>query len=267
MTVRNPWLALLFAVPLVGCPSADPDGDGLTNEEEEALGTDPQLEDTDGDGLSDRSETIVGTDALDPDTDGDGVDDGQEIDDETNPLNEYSHLYEGGYNVGTRSGTPDATGPTGQGSYNGNVWTAYRDGDIPENFSFTDQYGETVDLYSFYGNHIMLAIGAEWCPPCRDAAARAQAEQDEFGPHGFQLIEVVTQDSAGNPADDATAERWADDFGLETVPSLNAGAWSGNVEGQYWDANASIPTFVQINSDMEIVSFDQFVDSPAAWLD
>jgi thiol-disulfide isomerase/thioredoxin len=267
MTARNPWLALLFAVPLVGCPSADNDGDGLTNEEEAELGTDPDEADTDGDGLSDREETIVTTDPLVADTDGDGYSDGDEIADGSNPLNEWSHTYEGGYNFGTRTGTPDATGPTGQGSHNGNVWTAYQNGDIPENFVFTDQYGEEVALYSFYGQHIMLAIGAEWCPPCRDAAARAQEEQDHWGDYGFQLLEVVTQDSNGDPADDATAERWADDFGLETVPSLNAGAWSGAIDGQYWNANAWIPTFVQINEDMEIVSFDQSVDSPAAWLE
>ncbi|MCA9564600.1 MAG: DUF11 domain-containing protein, partial [Myxococcales bacterium] len=54
------------------------DDDGLSNEEEEALGTDPCRSDTDGDGIPDNVE--VGSDlALDPtnpDTDGDGACDG-----------------------------------------------------------------------------------------------------------------------------------------------------------------------------------------------
>ena len=43
-------------------PTADDDGDGLTNEEEEALGTDPTEEDSDGDGMSDTDEFDHGTD-------------------------------------------------------------------------------------------------------------------------------------------------------------------------------------------------------------
>ena len=45
---------------------ADDDNDGLSDEEEEALGTDPKLADSDGDGYSDRDEIDAGTDPLDP---------------------------------------------------------------------------------------------------------------------------------------------------------------------------------------------------------
>lgn len=59
---------------------ADPDGDGLTNDREAALGTDPLQPDTDGDRLLDREEVETHlTDPLDPDTDGDGLQDGDEI--------------------------------------------------------------------------------------------------------------------------------------------------------------------------------------------
>ena len=43
-------------------PNADDDGDGLTNEEEAALGTDPTKADSDGDGMSDTDEFDHGTD-------------------------------------------------------------------------------------------------------------------------------------------------------------------------------------------------------------
>jgi hypothetical protein len=45
-------------------PTADDDGDGLTNEEEAALGTDPGEADSDGDGVSDNDEFAHGTDPL-----------------------------------------------------------------------------------------------------------------------------------------------------------------------------------------------------------
>ncbi len=58
----------------------DIDGDGLSNEEEEALGTNPKDADTDGDGLSDREEVkIYHTEALEWDTDGDSYSDGEEV--------------------------------------------------------------------------------------------------------------------------------------------------------------------------------------------
>ncbi len=56
----------------------DLDGDGLGDERELELGTDPRSADTDGDGLNDRLESESDTDPLDRDTDGDGLLDGAE---------------------------------------------------------------------------------------------------------------------------------------------------------------------------------------------
>ena len=94
-------------------PGIDSDGDGLTDEEEAVLGTDPTNPDTDGDGLEDGQEVAngldpldatdagadsdedgltnaeelaLGTDRLNPDTDGDGFIDGLEVFFESDPL-------------------------------------------------------------------------------------------------------------------------------------------------------------------------------------
>jgi Tol biopolymer transport system component len=66
----------------------DTDGDGLTNQNEQGIGTDPNNADTDRDGLLDGQEVLtVGTNPLLPDSDGDGLTDGDEIKRGTNPLN------------------------------------------------------------------------------------------------------------------------------------------------------------------------------------
>ena len=92
--------------------TTDADGDGLTDAEEAALGTDPSNPDSDDDGISDGDEInvwgsdplnvdtdgdvlydggelIYGTSILNPDTDGDGISDGDEVyfveTDPTNP--------------------------------------------------------------------------------------------------------------------------------------------------------------------------------------
>jgi hypothetical protein len=56
--------------------AADRDGDGLSNEREVALGTNPDLADTDGDGISDGAEIAAGTNPLSRDSDGDSLLDG-----------------------------------------------------------------------------------------------------------------------------------------------------------------------------------------------
>ena len=61
-------------------PIKDNDNDGLSDEEEAQLGTDPMNFDTDSDGLMDRVEVrIYKSDPLNKDTDGDGYDDGVEV--------------------------------------------------------------------------------------------------------------------------------------------------------------------------------------------
>ncbi|MBU1721894.1 hypothetical protein KKG38_03865 [Patescibacteria group bacterium] len=58
----------------------DTDRDGISNSEEERLGTSSDDFDTDGDGISDQVEiTVWNTDPLNRDTDGDGFADGFEI--------------------------------------------------------------------------------------------------------------------------------------------------------------------------------------------
>lgn len=68
-------------------PDDDIDGDGLTNADEVARGTNPRDPDTDHDDLRDDIEVnVYGTDPLSPDTDGGGVNDGNEVYQGTNPL-------------------------------------------------------------------------------------------------------------------------------------------------------------------------------------
>ena len=70
--------------------NADTDGDGLSDGEEAGGASDPLQADTDGDGLSDGEEAAANTDPNSADTDGDGADDGLEIDLETDPTDASS---------------------------------------------------------------------------------------------------------------------------------------------------------------------------------
>ena len=77
-------------VPEVVAPEVntniDSDGDGITDTDETALGTNPNSLDTDSDGLFDNEEVnIYKTNPTNPDTDGDTFVDGQEISNGYNP--------------------------------------------------------------------------------------------------------------------------------------------------------------------------------------
>ncbi|MDP2991672.1 MAG: OmpA family protein [Kiritimatiellota bacterium] len=82
------WGAHIPAKYIVSGGPIDSDGDGLTDQEELKLGTDPHNPDTDGDGLTDGEEVkVYKTDPLNPDTDYDALTDGNEVYKyKTNPL-------------------------------------------------------------------------------------------------------------------------------------------------------------------------------------
>lgn len=69
----------------------DTDGDGLDNDQEAEIGSDPNDPDTDDDGLIDGEEVFLGTDPTNPDTDGDGTTDLEEEQAGTSPLDPNDH--------------------------------------------------------------------------------------------------------------------------------------------------------------------------------
>jgi outer membrane protein OmpA-like peptidoglycan-associated protein len=87
------------AYALVG-GELDSDGDGLTDDHERRIGTDPFNPDTDGDGLTDGEEVLTyNTDPLNPDSDFDGLTDGAEVKvygtDPLNPDTDGGGVYDG----------------------------------------------------------------------------------------------------------------------------------------------------------------------------
>jgi len=244
-----PLLALLpFA--LGGCFLTDmfsKDGGG---------GKDDAIVDTDGDGLTDTEEATLGTDPNDADSDGDSYTDGEEVDGGTSPLNPYSLPLEGGYHIGDCPAIPSATDMTGGSNGYYDTWGV---GDTVSDFMLTDQYGQNVHLYSFCGEHIMIAFGAMWCGPCNDLADEAQATEDTYAPQGFQAIEILTGDLQDNAPEQDDLVKWMDDHGLVDIPVLG----DGNFDvWPYYEKDFYIPTVVHIGPDMKILSVDQSVYDP-----
>jgi thiol-disulfide isomerase/thioredoxin len=102
-----------------------------------------------------------------------------------------------------------------------------------------------------------------WCGPCQALAGEAQDLQDEYGPSGFQMIEVLIEDTSGNNLDQAELMLWDSNFGLDTVPVLDDDRYRTWVE---FEQDWAIPTVVHIGPGMEVLSVDEGIHDPARWL-
>ena len=106
------------------------------------------LPDEDGDGLADEWETENDLDPTVLDGDGDGWTDGEEVYGFADPNDEDDHPYTGGWPRGPIPEDLEA-GPA-------------EVGEIAESFALLDQYGDRVDLWTFYGQVILIENAAEW---------------------------------------------------------------------------------------------------------
>ena len=135
-------------------------GDGVDNDEDGLIDCldddcatidicDPFQLDADDDGLSDGDEDLLGSDPEDPDSDGDGWLDGDEADEHCDPTDAADHPYTGGWPIG-------ACRYDHQGGSGG--WGV---GDIVVNVALEDQFGDTVALHDFCEVPYLLTYYAE----------------------------------------------------------------------------------------------------------
>lgn len=96
-------------------------------------------------------------------------------------------------------------------------------GEVPPDLRLTDQHGDEVSLWQFYGKVVLLDISTMWCAPCREIAQDAQATQDEFGPEGFVYVTVLQQNVDGGAPTVDDLRQWADYYGI-AAPVLGDGA-------------------------------------------
>jgi hypothetical protein len=144
-------------------------GDDSTTGEAEGGGDgdgDAESPDSDEDGLSDAEEEELGTDPLDKDSDDDNYWDSWEVLEGTDPLDFESRIYTGFWPYSpTKDELPQGTwaeASTETGSQ------------FPRQ-SFLDQNGDLVDLYDFNNftindtgqpAYFIIDMSAQWCGPC-----------------------------------------------------------------------------------------------------
>jgi hypothetical protein len=238
---------------------ADSDDDGLSDGDEvNSYGTDPNDSDTDDDGLSDGDEVLTwGTDPNDSDTDDDGVNDGTESEQGTDPKNAIHFSYPSGdYPVGPCTVEPKEAdaGPTGTGEYiyDGTTysWVAYQEGDLIDNWTFLDSYGQEVSMWSFCGLTQLIALCATWVPTCESAAAELPDMIEEYAAYNWTPIELLYQDVYGGLPDVAVLEDWRDSFELETIPVVAPIDETQLMEVYVFDTDLYVPSYSVVGPDL-----------------
>lgn len=270
--MRSPSLALLLLpATLIGCfEPKDSDGDGLTDEAEASFGTDANSADTDGDGLGDNDEFELGTDGTLTDSDADGYDDGDEVGAGTDPTDASSLIYTGGwpYNADKDS----IVDPGWEGKHtNGNP--------LPR-FAWTDQFGETVDIYDYagHGKPIIMDVSGVWCYWCNEMAKWMEGKNNnaigdyyEGEPWYDELptmvangdiywVTVLDADESGAGIKDADLAGWYEEYPNEKIAILG----DTELELQAFLEIAGYPTVVVINDDMTIGDYEKSGDYTAA---
>lgn len=157
---------LAAAVALVGCgggatsPTLGDDDDTAPTDTTPTVGDDDDdttssppstttgALDDDGDGLSNAEEEALGSDPDQADSDADGWDDGEEVGGNTDPTDASDHPYTGGWPIGACRNDLQGTGTA--------------PGEVAPNFELVDQFGDTLRLHDFCDREVLLVSAAFW---------------------------------------------------------------------------------------------------------
>ena len=279
--------SILLCAFLLACSGdgKDADDDGLTDAEEEELGTDPDEADTDGDGLDDGDEVELGSDPLEPDTDGDGLNDGDdvaaggdptktdsdgdtyldpwEVAEGTDPGDADSRIYWGYWPYDPDKDDIEDPGMSGRAS----------EGELAGRFSYMDQHGEDVTNYDYahHGAPVLMDLSAAWCPPCQEMADWLAGGSDNSYEYysgwapclmgvpdlvnsgDILWITIINENNQGGQPDQDVLMDWAEAFPNENIAVLA----DDYQEFTNWMRLTGYPSVMMVDENMTVQVWDK----------
>ena len=138
----------------------------------------------------------------------------------------------------------------------GLVGNGFAEGQTPPDFRLTDQHGDEVSLWQFYGQVVLLDISTMWCGPCQEVASHTQSTADAFEGEGFVYLTVLHEDVENEPPTIGDLNEWAEAFGIEAPVLADGDQATGAAvtQGQY-------PAVMVIGRTMEVVERPRALDA------
>lgn len=99
-------------------------------------------------------------------------------------------------------------------------------GEVVPEFRLTDQVGDTVSLWQFYGMVVIVDVSTGWCGPCQQLAAEAQAMADDYRDDGLMYVTVMPQDAQYNIPETDDLVDWGEAFDLAEPILADDAGWS-----------------------------------------
>ena len=213
------------------------DDDQVSTDDDDAQG------DSDGDGLSDGEEDDLGTDPYDDDTDNDGYEDGEEVDANTDPTDSSDHPYSAGWPI-----DPCRWSISGYGNSVGQITT---------NFSAPSQTGDTVRVHDFCEQTVLLVSSAMWCGPCQEEAGEIASWYDSYASQGLMVITLLGENEYGSTPSQADLQNWAYSFGIDHPVVADSG-WA--ITSRYVTSSSIyLPTMHLLGPGAEVLAADTFL--------
>lgn len=87
-------------------------------------------------------------------------------------------------------------------------------GDFPQDVTFLDDHGDTVDPYDHCDDVVLISFGAMWDGASQEEAATLQDLHQELGGDGFVAIQALIEDMNNETPTSAELTDWADTYDL-----------------------------------------------------